>query len=354
MLISVGILAWNEASKIEMTLMSVFKQTALDRPDLDMPIHSWEIIVVPNGCTDETASISRATLAKMTSHFGRPNITWSVCEIEEAGKSNAWNRYIHEFSSPLAELILMFDADIEFAHSGTMSNTIKALLADPIAVAAVDMALKDAVKKKSPSLIERISIAASATPEDSPVGLSGQFFCARADALRRIWMPKGLSVEDGFLSAMLSSDCMLSRADPRKLIRVHQASHYYETLTRLSAIFRHELRLVVGTTLNCYLIWDFLLFATDPDGGGAGELIRNHQKRDPNWYSMLMQNSIRNRGWWVLPRGMLWRRFSNYGSHHGLRRLRWVVLALVGFALDLPVFLVANRRIKRSNVIGYW
>jgi hypothetical protein len=293
-------------------------------------------------------------LAQQVSLTGRSDISWAVHEIAEPGKSNAWNHYIHQFSSPEADLILMLDADIEFVQPEAISNTIKALLADPQAVVAVDLPLKDAHKKTRKTLIERVSVAASNTPASSPAGLSGQFFCARADALRRIWMPKGLSVEDGFLGAMLCSDCFLAPLDPRKLIRAPHASHYYETLTNIQAIFRHELRLVIGTTLNCYLVWDFLLFATDPSGGGAGELIRNQLERDPNWYSKLITNAIRNHGWWVLPRGMLLRRFSGYHAHIGLRIVRWVIIAFIGFLLDLPVFLVANRRIKNTNLIGYW
>jgi glycosyltransferase involved in cell wall biosynthesis len=354
MLVSVGILAWNEAATIELTLTSLFKQTALRPPDADLPRHSWEIIVVPNGCTDETAAVSRRVLAQQVSLIGRSDISWTVREITESGKSNAWNHFIHQFSSRQAELILMLDADIEFGQPETISNTITALLADALAVAAVDLPLKDAHKKTNRSLIERISIAASNTPASSPVGLSGQYFCARADALRRIWMPKGLSVEDGFLGAMLCSDCFRAPLDPRKLIRAPHASHYYETLTNIFAIFRHELRLVIGTALNCYLVWDFLIFATDPCGGGAGELIRNQLERDPDWYSKLITNAIRNRGWWVLPRGMLLRRFHGYRAHSGVRFMRWLIIAFVGFLLDLPVFLVANRRIKKTNLIGYW
>jgi glycosyltransferase involved in cell wall biosynthesis len=354
MLISVGILAWNEAAAIEPTLVSLFKQTALRQPGVDMPRHTWEVIVVPNGCSDETAAVARRVLAQQVSLTGRSDISWAVHELTEPGKSNAWNHFIHRFSSREAEFILMLDADIEFGQPETVSNTITALSADSLAVAAVDLPLKDAHKKTRKSLIERISIAASNTSASNPVGLSGQFFCARADALRRIWMPKGLSVEDGFLGAMLCSDCLLAPLDPRKLIRAPNADHYYETLTNLHAIFRHELRLVIGSTLNCYLIWDFLLFAVDPRGGGAGELIRNQLERDPNWYSNLITNSIRNHGWWVLPRGTLLRRFSGYRMHRGVRFVRWFTIAVVGFMLDLPVFLVANRRIKNTNAIGYW
>lgn len=352
MWVSIGILAWNEAATIERTLISLFEQTALGPPGADRPECMWEIIVVPNGCTDETAAVSRRVLAERVARTGRSDISWAVHEVAESGKSNAWNRFVHEFSSRRADLVLMLDADIEFGGPETIANTVTALLADPVAVAAVDLPLKDALKKPKKTLIERISVAASSG--SGGVGLSGQYFCARAEALRRIWMPKGLSVEDGFLGAMLCSDCFRAPLEPRKLIRAPGASHYYETLTSLRAIFRHELRLVIGTAMNAYFIWDFLLFATDPHGAGAGELIRNQLERDPQWYEKLMRNAILNHGWWVLPRGMLLRRFSGHRTARGARFVRWLGIACVGFLLDLPVFILANRRLKKTNSIGYW
>jgi hypothetical protein len=247
----------------------------------------------------------------------------------------------------------MLDADIEFVQPQTLSNTIQVLFNEPRALAAVDLPLKDACKKRNKSLLERISIAGSQQAMVGPAGLSGQFFCARARTLRQIWMPKGLSVEDGYLNAMIRTECMLSKEDAGRILRAPSASHYYETLTDLNCIFRHELRLVMGTALNCYLLWDFLLFATDPTGPGAGVLLRNLLERDPRWYERFVENAVRVRGWWVLPRGMLFRRFGGLSrQRHGW--IRGIAVACVGFLLDLPIFLVANRRLKRGRSIGFW
>lgn len=351
MLISIGILAWNEEREIERTLRSLFQQTALRSASPDEARFSWEIVVVPNGCTDDTAGVSSRVLAELVAGVNGADISWSVCALEEGGKSNAWNRFVHEFSAPDAGLIVLMDADIEFGERTTISNAVRALVENPRAVAAVDLPLKDAVIKPSKSLLERISVRASGDVKQRPPELCGQFFAARAEALRRIWMPKGLSVEDGFLGAMLVTNCFREPEDRARIVRAPGASHYYETLSSVRAIFRHELRLVVGTALNCYLLWDFLLFATDPAGDGAGELIRRLLERDPAWYEKLMTNSIRARGWWVLPGGMLFRRFA---AAKGSRSIKWLLKALVGFALDLPVCLAANRRIKKLDAIGYW
>ena len=354
MLISIGILAWNEEEIIATTLDSLLRQSVFHETDSDLPEIEWEIIVVPNGCSDTTAAISRRILEKLVEQVVGPKITFAVHELEEPGKSNAWNHYIHEFSNKHADLILMIDADIEFGEAETISNTIKSLLQNPEAVVAVDLPLKHAVKKTRKTLLEWISTTASSVANSSSPAISGQFFCARTSALRQIWMPKGLAVEDGFLHIMIATDCFRSDVDGRKIIRAENATHYYETLTNIKAIFRHEVRIVIGTAVNCYFTWDFLLFATDTSGPGAGVLIKNKVKEDPSWYPAFVNNSIRNHGFWVLPRGMLFRRFSNFKHYHGLGLVKWSLVATVGFLLDLPVFITANSRLKKGCAVGYW
>ncbi|KAF0162133.1 MAG: family 2 glycosyl transferase [Rhodocyclaceae bacterium] len=354
MLISIGIMAWNEAGVIETTLTSLFGQSALRGPGGDLADATWEVIVVPNGCSDDTAACARRALERLVAATGRKDISWTVHELVEAGKSNAWNHYVHELASPDAEMMVMIDADIEFGEAETLSNSVAALRADPHALVAVDLPLKDAVRKPRKTLLERFSLAASKASAGGTPAIAGSFYCARAATLRQIWMPKGLSIEDGFLRAMIVTDCFRAPIDERRIIRAPNASHYFETLTSLRAIFRHEVRLVIGNALNCYLTWDLLHFATDPEGPGAGVLIRNRIARDARWYPALIENAIRNHGWWVLPRGMLFRRFSGHRRNRDLGTLRWLALATAGFLFDLPVFLAANRKLKRGNVIGYW
>lgn len=354
MLISIGILARNEEKVIEATLASLFRQSVLRPSSCDLPDAEWEIIVVPNGCTDATAAVAQRGLADLAGQAANGKISFAVRELDEPGKSNAWNHYVHEFSSERAELILMMDADIEFGQPETIANTVKALLHDPHAVVAVDLPLKDAVRKEYKSLVERISVSASGTSTVGPPGISGQFFCARAETLRQVWMPKGLPVDDGFLRSMIVTDLFRSGYDGRRIIRAEHASHYFRTLTTLPEIFRHELRLVIGTALNCFLNWDFLAFATDPTGPGAGILIRNLNERDPSWFPRYMENTIRNRGFWVLPGDMLFRRFAGLTRKGSKGLPRRLFIAMVGFMLDLPVFITANRKLKKSGGIGFW
>ena len=356
MLISIGILAWNEEDVIQQTLESLFEQSVFKKKIInDLPQFEWEIIVVPNGCSDATAKISESSLSGLIKDTEGLKIDYSVHEIKEPGKSNAWNRYIHEFLNKKSDLILMIDADIEFNESDTISNTIKALENNPKAVAAVDLPLKDAVKKSKKSFIEWISTTSSSvSSSNGPVAIAGSYYCARYATLKDIWLPNGLPVEDGFLRAMIITNCFRSKIDESKIIRVPNASHYFSTLTSITEIFKHEVRLVVGTAMNCYLTWDLLFFSTDPAGPGAGVVIKNKIEKDPMWYASVINNAVRNRGFWVLPKGMLFRRFSKVKGNHGLKLIKKSFVSIIGFILDLPVFIAANRRLKKGRGVGFW
>ena len=104
-------------------------------------------------------------------------------------------------------------------------------------------------------------------------------------------MPAGLPTEDSFVKSMIVTDMFRKPVDNSKIIRAENASHFYEPETTLKGILRHELRGMIGASINCYLTWDFLLFATDPKGPGAGIVLKNLIDRNPNWLRMFLQNT---------------------------------------------------------------
>jgi glycosyltransferase involved in cell wall biosynthesis len=354
MIVSIGMLAWNEESRIGDTIRSLLEQSVFGSRQGELPVSRWELIIVPNGCSDATAKIAADTLVECLADRTGLNISGSVVEVGEAGKSNAWNRYVHEFSNQQSDLIIMIDSDIVFGHPDTIFNSVKLLLDRPECLVAVDRPLKDFARKLRRSLVEELSLQFSNLQLERGPAIAGSFYCAKGEILRRIWMPKGIPGEDGFLKAMIVTDCFRSEADLSRIARAENATHFYEGLTRPGAIFTHEVRLVVGTTLNSYFNWDFLKFATDPKGPGAGYLVKSCLENDPDWYRKYIDNQIRIRGWWVLPRGLPFRRLLRLRDMAPQARLRRAPLALIGFLFDLSVCLVANRLIKQGRAIGFW
>ena len=351
MMVSIGMLARNEADRIAHTLQSLFQQSVFSADGKTLPAAEWEVIVVPNGCSDATAEVARAALAQL---LPARNVTASVSEVDASGKSNAWNRYIHEFSRKDADLIIMLDADIEFGHPHTIRNSIAELSANPLADVVVDLPLNSIARKQTQTLLERIRIKLSRSRFDGPPGIAGSFYCARAPVLRGIWMPFGLAAEDGFLRDMVITNLFRSEIDFGRVVRAKDASHFYEATADLAQTFRHELRIAIGTALNCYLAWDFLRFATDPKGPGAGMLIKNCVERDPDWYRKYIDNEISQRGWWVLPKGMVFRSFARLRDLTLRNKLKTMPLVLPLFLFDLAVCVAANNLLKKREAVGFW
>jgi glycosyltransferase involved in cell wall biosynthesis len=354
MIVSIGMLAYNEADVIATTIRSLLAQSAFHDKASSTGVDEWEIVVVPNGCSDDTAGVADRALRDALAQLSGVTVRHAVRVLTKPGKSNAWNHYVHELSRADADVIVMVDTDIEFGHADTLVNCLTELRTNPLARAVVDAPLKGLHKKANLTLIEQLSLRASDPSLEKTVGLSGQFYCARAETLRQVWMPVGLSGEDGFLKGMLVTDFFRDEPDPRRIVRASAASHYYEGLTDLKSIFRHELRMVIGTCLNCYFMWDFLKFATDPTGPGAGHLIRAQLSHDPAWYRRTIENQVRNRGWWVLPRDMAFRRFSRLRGAGWRKAVARLPDALVGTLDDIPVFLVANHKLKQGSALGFW
>lgn len=354
MLITIGVLAHNEGGQIGTTLESLFSQSVFTEPTAKEAAYAWEIVVVPNGCTDDTEVVARNFLEAATKKIGSPRTGFRVVSLDRPGKSNAWNELIHHIAAADTSLFVLMDADIVFGNSRTISNCLHRLLTDTSAVVVVDQPIKVFDDQHGSAFTRRLSAMGSAINAGDPPGVCGQFYCARASTLRQIWMPVGLSVEDGFVAAMVTSDYFRGEPDPTRIVRAQDAAHYFEGLSSISGIIKHEVRLVIGTLLNCYLCWDSLLFTTPATGDGAGPTIRELNISKPGWYSRMMNNEIAARGRWVIPRSMVLRRFLSWRGYTWPRRLVRLPVTLAAFVFDLVVFYIANRKMVSGRAVGYW
>jgi hypothetical protein len=261
---------------------------------------------------------------------------------------------VHEISAPHTDVFVMIDADIEFGHPDTIANCVTRLLTDSHAWAVVDLPLKDFHRKTSPTLLERWSMRASKEKLEQPPAIAGSFYVVAATRLRGIWMPVDLSVEDGFLLAMIVTNCFRSGPDFSRVVRATNASHYFEGLSHPRAIVNHEVRLMIGTVLNAFLCWDMLLFLTPQNGPGAGALIRDLNAQDPDWYKRSMSNQIEIRGLWAIRTREVWRQFRQWWRMPWPRRVRRLPLTLALFVFDLVVMWRANRKLVSGKAVGHW
>jgi glycosyltransferase involved in cell wall biosynthesis len=360
--ISIGILAYNEADSIALALSSLFQQSIFQQSISQQSIfqqsifqqHSIEVVVVPNGCTDSTATIAQDTLKQLTEACP---VEYQVRDVKQPGKSNAWNLYVHEYSAPTAEYLILMDADIQFLNPRTLEELIGALQSHSEAWVSVGSPIKDVAFKPQKNLIDRLSLAVSKSSKeslhtDNPV-ICGQLYCSRAIPLRDIWMPIGLPVEDGFLRAIACTEGFTQpEGSHRRIQLVPSATHVFAAYTNISELLNHEKRILMGGVINA-LLFDYLWKNCRPEQP-AGALIYQRNQQDPNWLNRLLQEKLSQQGWWVIPSAFSLRRLQGLKSYSWAKKiLRFSLVLLASFA-DWFVCFKANAALKRGEGIGYW
>lgn len=349
--VSIGILAYNESDSIGTTLESLFQQSLFTKPDSSSAI---EILVVPNGCTDETAEISRVTLDKLVNQSAHPNVSWQVCEVEQPGKSNAWNRYVHDFSNPAADYLFLMDADIQFLETHTLRNMIHALETTPEAWVSTDVPVKDVALKDKKNLIERLSVSVSPNVQSLErwAAICGQLYCARAAMLRKIWMPVGLPSQDGFIRMMVITACFTSPKNFQRVVLAKSASHKFEAYINLQSLLAHEKGQVMGHQINNW-IYSYLRDNCNPDQD-AGSLIKQLNEENPLWLHQLIQKAIAEKGWWLLPRKYVFRRLKRLQGQPLQKFISKFPVTITASMADLVVAVQVNQELHKTGGLGYY
>jgi glycosyltransferase involved in cell wall biosynthesis len=348
---SIGILAHNEANQIAKTLHSLRQQTVFQAIHLTSSSNQIEVVVVPNGCTDRTAEVADRVFNTETWTSLGSQVVRRVASIPEAGKSNAWNVYIHEISDRDARYIFLMDADIEFNEPETLERMLANLESKPDAWVAIDQPIKDVQFRKAKGIMSNLSAQVSDV-DSSSTAITGQLYCGRSEILRQTWMPKGLAVEDGFLRAMILTNRFTGIEKLDRIAYTHGASHIYEAYTSVPALLKHEKRIIVGTIVNQF-IFDYF-WRTCHQGLDAGMLVKQNNEQDPQWVEKLIDESRKDRGWWLLNADHTFRRLENLSSYSGLKKIKRLPIEIAASLADWIVFYNANREVHRDRAIGYW
>jgi glycosyltransferase involved in cell wall biosynthesis len=352
--IGIGVLAYNESSSIRQSLKSLLQQSLFTQANPNVDI---EISVVPNGCTDDTAVIAKSILEDLITPSTYPQVRWQVCEVKQAGKSNAWNTYVHQIADPNAEYLFLMDADIELLEPSTLSSMVNLLEKSPDAWVAVDRPIKDVALKEHKNLVEKLSalvsnLSGNQSTEEGPAWLCGQLYCARACQLRQLWLPIGLPAEDGFLYTMIVTDGLQVSAIPQRVVLSKSASHVFQAYTRISRLLRHEKWLILGGTVNELIYKKF--------AGGTlqkqhvGSLIKELNEHDPDWLRKFVEQTAAEEGWWLISPFILTRRFQSLRHKPLGKAILLIPLAISAFVIDLMLALQANFELHQGSKLGYW
>lgn len=344
--ISIGILAHNEEAVISAMLGSLFQQSIFAATS------PWfnriEVICLPNGCNDATGQKVAESFEHAKNGVGARLI---LKELHEPGKANAWNVFVHDMAAPTSEYIVLLDADIVLGGTDVLERMLNALESDSQAVVAVDDPKKDIVKKDNLSAYEKFLLLIAAPQMTDCPGICGQLYVARAQALKKLFLPKGLTVEDGFLRLMLLTNGLLSPQDCRKIVLVPGAYHYYETVYRIGEIVNHEIRILGGTVIN-HLLKDYLGSEVNKSGADACAVARTFSLQNPNWVADYINAQWQKLGISAIPRRMWVRRF--YWPRNRSPFLIWWVKTLVRTIPEWILLILVVLRMRNGQVVGRW
>lgn len=307
--VSIGIFAHNEEVSIAASLKQLQQQSLFSQP------LAPEVLVLENGSTDATAIRARETLATTFK-----NSPWRVIELERGDKADTWNAFVHRESNDEAHYLIFMDSDIEFGEHETLERLITALKQDPRAHISAGRIQKDIVRVEQKNVLEKMSVQSSELGQSGPPRLAGSLYAASAEAMRAIYLPIGLLVEDGFLRAMVLTHGFSEPENVDRLLMVSNASHYFEAVTNPLTLFRHERRLAIGTELNI-MLFD-LLQNHVAQGGDANDYIVTQNQANSQWVAERAREQMASntfafhlkayafkplQQWWHLPPPRRWR-----------------------------------------------
>ncbi len=348
-LVTIGVLAHNEADVIERTLAGIFRQTLIKSAENGAHAeYRVEVVVVPNGCTDATADLAERALQVRFSHVDASRVYWAVHSLDRGGKANAWNEFMHRLSDQNADLIILMDADIDLYADDTLERVVRTLDAEPAAHAAVGCPVKSIARRGWKSLLERASLMLSSVQKHGAVELNGGLYGARP-ILRRVWLPEGLLVEDGFIKAMLVTDFFTHQTDKGRLVRAEGAVYEFDAYIRPMQLLRHQRRLITGSITNSYLysrLWG------RPAGTDAAEYLRRVLDADARWVQTVVRESCGGR-FWCIPKGYVasyvrkrWRKLR--GLSPG-RRFASTPVVLTYLAISIPLMFAVNLELRKAS-----
>lgn len=346
MKIAIGIFAHNEEEHIRATMESLGMQDLLR--EVPSQGGTVEVTVIANGCRDSTVPAAREACRQLAASL--PGVSAEVAVLEKAGKSNAWNEFVHSFASVEADCLVFMDADIQCVGGRTLTEIVAKLQRDPEACVGVGRILKDIALKPQKSALQEVSVAMSEVTRAGSPKIAGSLYAMNGPVARRTWLPCGLLVEDGFLKGLLLTDGFTRPENCARIVRADDAVHTFEAERRFLSIYRHEIRLTLGTAQNI-LLFKFLRNRIAGDRSEeVGGLIRRLNGEAPDWVSLLTQSEAKARGWRMLPLEALWLPFKQLQAVCSGSRHRYVFICLLRSVFNGMALIGAYFDLKRGRL----
>jgi len=351
--LSIGIMAWNEEISIGPMLESLSQQSVLQ--ELADNGRGCEVICLANGCTDRTVEVAGEIFQKMgRDHPARRALRLRVADMPKPGRNIAWNRFVHEFSAREAKYLCLMDADILFDRPETLQRVLAELEGNPLLGGASDTPRKNIAGRARLSWRERLSLATSEMTGTIAGRLNGMLYCLRADIARNLYLPRDLgATDDGFFKEVICTDFFRAPPDPSKVVSVRGATHLYEPYLAVRDVLNNQKRQMIGQT-TVHVLAEYLKTLPEPQRADLAATIRRHEARDPDWLKKLIEAHLRRtRRFWRLFPGILGFRWRRLGRLGGMRRVTHFPAAAAGFVVTLVACWQASRFL-RGGMEQYW
>lgn len=342
--IDIGVFAHDEAEGIAAMIAALAAQDILHDPQIDA-----RVLILANGCTDDTVARARAAIAALPAPAAAA-AAFSVIEMAAPGKSRCWNRFVHEFSRPGAEMLVFADADIGLPADDCLRRLAAFLSARPELAGASSRPVKDIVHRpEGLSPLDRMIAAAGGGLDDWRTAICGQLYVLRSAVARGFHLPIGLPVEDGFLRALVLTRGFTAPEDTGLLDGDAEVFHIYASERSVAGLIRHQTRLVIGGAVN-FAVFEHLRRQPAP----ACAQLRDAAENDA-WLATLLRRELPRMPWGFVPAHFLFKRLHRaFARPRALLSPKALAVLLLGTGFDIVVWLVAQWRMAMGQGAGYW
>lgn len=341
-LVDIGVFAHNEAGRIGPMLRDLCRQTLFDDPAFGVCLH-----ILANGCTDATVAEARKAIAE----YG-PGTRVVVHDIPEGGKSRTWNRFVHDFSRPEAEILAFLDADIQIPDPGMLKELCRFLRAAPDLAGVSSRPVKDIVHDPSlqNGIMDKLITAAGGTLNNWKTSICGQLYLLGSDVARSFHIPIGLPTEDGFVRAMVQTENFSQEGAPvTRLDGRDDLFHIYASERSIGALLRHQTRLVIGSAINAVIYARLRSLRTDD----RMKALKS-SAQDPSWLPDLLDSTLPCMPYGYVPTHFLFKRVRFWVQSPDRFRPKRILVTGAGFVFDALVYARAQAMMWRGAGAGYW
>ena len=346
--LSIGIMAGNEEDSIQTTLESLFRQTVFER--LTVRHQQCEVVVVIPACTDRTIALTRSVFDRMErEHEWSDGFTLRLIDLPDAGKANAWNRFVHEFSAVEARFICTMEPNIVFHHRDTIYNLMSTLERRPHVPASTGRQCSDLMFKERRTWSERLSLATSAMTGAEARRICRQLFCVRTNVARNLVIPRDLETsEDGFIKEIICTDFLTRDGSTTRIAVAPEAAHIFEANVTAQQVLEAQTRQMLGQAA-VHVAIEYLKTLPWNDRVNLAETIRRLESRDPDWLKRLIAEHLRaQRFSWQLVPGMVKTRFRRLWRLSPWQRVTHFPAACAAVAVTFVASASARRSLQKG------